>query len=327
MGCKLDGSAVPNQDHDNGSSSSGSKNYRYFPDDAIWYQDISNSPLDSESAAVIAWLNSVGGWGNSNKFEVDFAMIVLQADSSTPTVPFSKRAGYYSPDCDNLTTFPKPATGAIEGETGYACTHGGDCHLLIVDKVNKRLYESYNSNFNGTAMQSICGIMWDLSRTYPITGRGDQCTSTDAAGYPVAPLLFNADEVASGEIDHAIRFILPNNRMRKNVYVRPATHAGAPSASSPAPIYGMRFRLKSSFDVSTLKPAAQVVARALQKYGMLLADGGQVPLTAESDRFTTNKWADLDFGALDLNAIRVTDFEVVDAGSRVPLTFNCVRNP
>jgi serine/threonine-protein kinase len=199
--------------------------------------------------------------------------------------------------------------------------------LLVVDRANHRLYESYNSNYNGSVLQSICGVVWDLSRTYPASGRGEQCTSTDAAGFPVAPLLFNADEVAAGEINHAIRFILPNNRMRRNYYVHPATHAGAPSANGSAPIYGMRFRLKSSFNVASLKPAAQVVARALQKYGMLLADGGQLPLTAESDRFTTHKWAEVDFGALDLNSIRVTDFEVVDAGARIPLTYNCVRNP
>lgn len=328
-GCaKYNGLAVPVGDEGGDSTVKPSPvSNRYFPDDAIWYRDISSAALDSESANIIQWLNTAGGWGNSNKFQVDFSMVVLQADGSTPTVPFSKRSGYYLPDCDNLTTFPLPTSGAIEGESGYVCSGGGDCHLLVVDKANHRLYESYNSSYNGSTLQSLCGIVWDLSKTYPASGRGEQCTTTDAAGFPVAPLLFNADEVAAGEINHAIRFILPNNRMRKNYYVHPASHAGSPSATGYAPIYGMRFRLKSSFNVSSLKPAAQVVARALQKYGMLLADGGQLPLTAESDRFTTHKWAEVDFGALDLNAIRVTDFEVVDAGSRILLTYNCVRNP
>ena len=47
---------------------------------------------------------------------------------------------------------------------------------------------------------------------------------------------------------------------------------------------GARFRLKASYDMSQLTPAAQVVARAMQKYGMFLSDGGNIALTAQSDR-------------------------------------------
>lgn len=327
--CDESGKAVSIENTTPNSTTGGSSSttgYRYFPDSATWYTDISSAALDSESSAIIQWLNTSGGWGNGNKFQVDFSFVVLQADANTRFVTFSKKAGYYAPDCDSPTTFPLPTTGSIEGESGYSCTHGGDCHLLVVDKTNKLLYESGNSNYNGAVLQSMCGIVWDLTKNYPSSGRGEQCTSTDAAGFPIAPLLFNADEIAAGSIDHAIRFILPNNKMRKNYYVHPATHAGSPSANGTAPFYGMRFRLKSSFDVTSLKPAAQIVAKALQKYGMFLADGGQVPLTAESDSYTTAKWSDVGFSSLDLNSIRVTDFEVVDAGSRIALTYNCVRN-
>ena len=60
-------------------------------------------------------------------------------------------------------------------------------------------------------------MKWHLKAIYPAEGRGDHCTSADAAGFPIAPLLFNADEVfaalPSGDLGHAIRFILPNGRM------------------------------------------------------------------------------------------------------------------
>ena len=72
-------------------------------------------------------------------------------------------------------------------------------------------------------------MLWDLSKTYPDNLRGDQCTSADAAGFPMSAMLPDADEVASGAVTHAIRFALPNARMAKGVYVHPATHAGAPS--------------------------------------------------------------------------------------------------
>ena len=168
--------------------------------------------------------------------------------------------------------------------------------------------------------------IWDLNRVYPPSGRGDQCSSADAAGFPIAPLLFNADELATGSINHAIRFTLPNPRIRAHVFVHPATHAGGPTGPDSAPPYGARFRLKASYDLSQLTPEAQIVARAMQKYGILLSDGGNIPLTAQSDQDTKAKYADLDFDSHSLRALKVTDFEVVNMGIPIHLTFDCVRN-
>jgi serine/threonine-protein kinase len=63
----------------------------------------------------------------------------------------------------------------------------------------------------------------------------------------------------------------------------------------------------------------------MQRYGMLLADGGQVALTARSDRFTRAKWAGL-LGPLDLAGLQPRDFEMVAAGDRITVTNDCVRN-
>ncbi len=154
--------------------------------------------------------------------------------------------------------------------------------------------------------------MWDLLKTYPPNLRGDGCTSADAGGFPISAMLFTADEVAAGEIPHAIRFILPNSRIRHDTYVHPGSHTtGSTSGGANAPPYGVRFRLKSSYPVSGLSAGAQVVARAMQKYGLFLADGGNIALTAANDQFTTHKWADVGVDATSLAAIQVTDMEVV----------------
>src|SRR5205814_1614939 len=119
---------------------------------------------------------------------------------------------------------------------------------------------------------------------YPPSGRGDQCTSADAAGYPIAALLFTADEVKAGHIDHAIRFILPNDHMRPGFYVHPATHSTNVTGAATSIPYGAHLRLKNTAAVEAkiqaLTPGARVVARAMQKYGMFLADGGNIALTA-----------------------------------------------
>jgi serine/threonine-protein kinase len=130
--------------------------------------------------------------------------------------------------------------------------------------------------------------------------------------------------------------------MRRHAYVYPATHYGAPSnRDGNAPPYGVRLRLKSSFDENSITTAGgRTVVRALKRYGMLLADGGEIALMAESDRFTATKWRDnggtADLGSHDLRGIQVSDFEVVDFGTVLqafPLDDpndewpDCVREP
>jgi serine/threonine-protein kinase len=298
----------------------------YFPPGSAWTQDVSHAPLDPQSSTIIDWLAGAGGWGNNNRMQVDFSFRVVQADASTPQVPFSKGSGFYATDSDLVPTVPLPAGGGLEAQPGYQCPSGGDCHLIVVDRGHGKLYEAYAANYAQNVLTANSLAIWDLNRVYPQSGRGDQCTSADAAGLPIAPLLFNADELATGSINHAIRFILPNPRIRAHVFVHPATHAGAPRGPIDAPPMGARFRLKASFDMSKLTPAAQVVARAMQKYGMFLSDGGNIALTAQSDKDTQAKYADMDFGSHDLQDLKVTDFEVVDMGAPIRLTYDCVRN-
>jgi len=298
----------------------------YFPPGSIWTQDISHAPVDPQSSTIINWLADAGGWGHNNRVQVDFNIRVLRADSTTPRVPF-KGPGPSAVDSDQIATIPLPVGGGIEGQNGYQCNvDQDDCHLIVVDRGQGKLYEVYQANYADNALNGGMVAVWDLNRVYPPSGRGEQCTSADAAGFPIAPLLFNADEIAAGSINHAIRFILPNPRIRAHVYVHPATHAGAPRGPVNAPPMGVRFRLKASFDMSKLTPAAQVVARAMQKYGMFLSDGGNIALTAQSDADTKAKYADMDFGPRDLADLKVTDFEVVEMGTPVRLTDDCVRN-
>lgn len=297
----------------------------YFPPGAIWTQDISHAPLDPKSSAIIGWLADNGGWGNHNRFQVDFSLRVLAADASTPKVRFHKGSTWYSPDSDEVSSIPLPKGGGLEGQDGYRC-NGGDCHLIVVDRAEGKLYEAFAADYADGAMSAAFLAVWDLNRVYPPSGRGNQCTSADAAGLPIAPLLFNADELAAGSINHAIRFILPGERIRAHVFVHPATHAGGPKGPDLAPPYGVLFRLKANFDMSQLTPAARVVARALQKYGMYLSDQGNIALSAQNDVDTVTKYADVGFDSHSLFPIQVSDFEVVEMPPPISLTYDCVRS-
>jgi hypothetical protein len=298
-----------------------------------WTKDVSSLPPSERSDAIIGALSSLGGWGNANRLQTDFSMPLLVADGATPRQTITAPADGYcygGPDCDPVPLdVPLPADGNAEGSADYTCDTGADdCHVLVVETAEHRLYELYNSTRNSTAHTALGAFVWDLAKTYPDAMRGDQCTSADAAGFPIAGLLPTSDEVAKGEVAHALRFILPNARIKTGVYVHPAGHAGGPQSDNPdAPPYGVRLRLKSSFDETPFNASQRVILRAMKTYGMLLSDGGEIALTFADDRRSPAKWSALGIDAQSFSDISPANFEVVDLGPEIPATFDCKRNP
>ena len=323
-----------------------------FPPQAPWYQNIAAAPLHPQSQLMIDTLSGLGGFG-FGRMQIDFGFHVVRAGLDAPTrqivgYPFGN---YFVPDCDPVgSSMPVPVNSAIQATDGLVCDNSAqDCHLLVVQ--DHFLYEAYHATQSGASgLESQCLAVWDLDVVYPEHGRGDHCTSADAAGLPIAPVLFNADEIAAslaqdatgdGDIGHAIRFILPNPRIATDaglggvsgrLYVRPASHAGGPSGPVNTVPYGVRLRLRSDFPLTGYNPAARVILNTLKRYGMILADGGNVALTAESDRYTTTQWVELGVNSriFDLTPgaqdVAVTDFEVLDTGARIGETYQCVRN-
>ncbi len=305
-----------------------------FEEPEPWSKDVSALAKDERSDAIVAALASQGGWGNGNVLQIDFSIALLFADASTPrqTITAQPKSTYCygGPDCDSVPLqMPLPADGNTEGSSNYECdTSQGDCHVLVVAQDEKKLYELYNATQSGSAFTALGAFVWDLTKAYPDNLRGDQCTSADAAGFPIGALLATADEVATGEVKHALRFILPNERMKASAYVHPATHAGAPSSTdADAPPYGVRFRLKAAFDETPYGAGEKVILHAMKTYGMLLSDGGNIALTFADDRLATAKWASQGITAQSFKAIGVDDFEIVDLTPEIALTDNCVRNP
>lgn len=290
-----------------------------------WTQDVSDLPPSDRSEAITGWLAEHGGWGTP-RLRIEFSIKVLTADADTPFRAFTPTDDFYTPDCDHVP-FPLPAGGALESEDGYRCTTDGDCHLLVVHPGERKLYEMWRADLQGERFLGGCAAVWDLDASYA-QGRGDNCTSADAGGFPLTPMLVTADEVASGHVDHAIRFILPNSRIRRGVFVPPATHASAVlTGGTDAPPYGVRLRLRADFPMESLPTeGARVIARALQRHGMLLADGGHVPLTFADDAFTEHKWDEVGVDPDSVDKIRVQDMEVVDLGEPIEATGDCSRN-
>lgn len=303
-------------------------------------QIVMNQAQKNYSDHLMNGLIARGGWGAGNVFQVDFSIDVLNFDSSSNRFYSVDDTGDWSSDGDAIANIPAPPVGSVAGFEGGSntCPDDGDCHYIALDKANRKLYEVYRASVSGNTLTTpgYGGIVvWPFDKIWPANLRGDVCTSADASGLSIGSMLFSADELKAGEINHAIRFILPNQRIANRTYVRPATHTTGPgdvpnvTTWAPAPVndltsstflsglsepgipYGTRLRLKSSYDISSLSPSAQVVARALKKYGMILADGGNIVLTAQSDVNTAAKYADLKFYPQSLNSLKPQNFEVV----------------
>jgi hypothetical protein len=285
-----------------------------FPSSSAWNTDISNAPLDSNNAAISSAFSGTHLHPDfSSVAGGDYGIPYIVVDSSSqPLVPLNVVA--YASESD-VAEAPFPSNAPIEGSPGQ-CVGGpnnyqNDQHVLVLDRNTCFLYETFNTALCSGAWSSDSETIWDLKN-------GEQrpygWTSGDAAGLPIFPGLLRYDEVASGSINHAIRFTLQNTRSDSNggYFVEPASHAAGTSSSS-LNIIGMRVRLKASVDISGFSAANQVILTAMKKYGMILADNGSnffIQGTPDA------RWNDSDLS--NLGSIPSSDFEVVQMTPAYP---------
>jgi hypothetical protein len=197
---------------------------------------------------------------------------------------------------------PYPIPPGVRIEGGRAAD--GDRHAILVDRDRCRLYELFALYPEGRGWRAGSGAIWDL-RSNRLRPAG--WTSADAAGLPILPGLARYEEVASGRIRHALRVTVSQTR---RAYVWPARHFASDLTDASLPPMGLRLRLKRSFDVSRFPRQARVVLRALQEYGLVVADNG-------SDWYLSGapspRWSNDDLHSL--HAVPGSAFEVVDTAS------------
>ena len=239
-----------------------------FPADNIWNSPVDNLPPDPNSAAYIAAI------GPNSNLHPDFGSGDWPPGSGAPigipyvTVPGTQpkvQASFDYGDESDPGPYPIPADAPIEGGSRSS----GDRHVLVIDSDNCLLYELYDAfpQADGT-WHAGSGAIFDL-KSDKLRPAG--WTSADAAGLPIFPGLVRYDEVASGEILHALRFTAPKTQ---KAYVWPARHYASSLTETNYPPMGQRFRLKAGFDISGFSPQTQVILTALKRYGMILADNG-----------------------------------------------------
>ncbi len=172
---------------------------------------------------------------------------------------------FYWDDQSDPGPYPIPPDPPIEGGPDA----DGDRHILILDSDDCVLYELFYAwPENDGTWSAHSGAIFDLS-SHAL--RPETWTSADAAGLPILPGLVRWDEVAAGEINHALRFTAPETQ---EAYLWPARHHASDFTGVEYPPMGLRMRLKANYDISGFSPEVQVILRALKKYGLILADNG-----------------------------------------------------
>ena len=277
-----------------------------FPADNAWNRDVSLDPVHPNSGALI------GAMVPGNALHLDLGTTeeyygipytVVPEDQPLVPIVYGTDGVDYSDESDP-GPMPIPLAASIEGgSTEDPNPSSGDRHVLVLRQGDCMLYELYNTERTATGFRVSSSAIWNLKANHT---RPPGWTSADAGGLPILPGLLKYEEVASGEIRHALRFTVPQVR---RAYVAPASHCG-PHDNTALPPYGTRVRLKAGFSLAPYSGDALVVLAALKRYGLILADQGSGwYVTGTSDP----RWE----GTLEqLNDHHVTgnDFEVVQAG-------------
>lgn len=280
------------------AGAAGIANCPLFPADNIWNTRIDHLPAHPNSDAYI---NFIGRYENMHPDfgagEWDGGPIGIPYNlvpGDQPRVPVS----FYYPTESDPGPYPIPPNPLIEGGPDA----DGDRHILVVDTDNCVLYEVFDAYPEGGGWEAGSGAIFDL---HSHALRPATWTSADAAGLPILAGLVRYDEVASGAINHALRFTA---EVTAESYIWPARHEAGASNHPYAPPMGLRVRMKADYDISGFSPEVQIILTALKRYGMILADNGSPwYLSGVPDERWTNDDLVPEFHSIPGDAFEVVD--------------------
>ena len=266
-----------------------------FPASNTLNEEVAGKPVDPRSAQYVA---SIGfdahlhpDFGRDPAYGIPYT-VVPRTQRNVP-VTFTEYAEESNPG-----PYPIPPNAPIEG-AGVE----GDRHVLVLQRGTCKLYELYAAQRSGAGWRASNGAVFNL-RSNVLRPPG--WTSADAAGLPILPLLVRYPEVASGEIDHALRVTVPRTQ---HGYIHPATHFASSSTDASLPPMGLRLRLRADYSLAGFTGQALVILRALKRYGLIVADNGSPWYVTGAP---SDKWNEASLEAL--KRVPGSAFEAVQSG-------------
>ena len=128
---------------------------KVFPPDNPWNEDISKLPLLANSAAMIAAI------GADKKLAYNLDMGFILVPGTQPRVPVKIRL---YPNESDPGPFPLPDGAPVEGwpldgralAVAQTAKEQGDRHVIVVDPMNRKLYEFYQGRKTDTGWECAC---------------------------------------------------------------------------------------------------------------------------------------------------------------------------
>lgn len=281
------------------------------PNDSIFTQRIDSLALNANNANWTAAAN-IG----TNTLVFDTAWGISVGTNATPL----KNELFYYTTAYNSTPWLIPPVPALKRENGSYVSdqNGSDHHTVAVNTDTCKFFETYNDYLYGA--RTVSGQPYTATSGYSYSGTAYSLATdgtTDAAGLPLGPLTLHLDELQAGVIQHALRFTLAGGFIKADntSFLWPATEPHFGSFSPNSPVYGARYRLKASYNISTFSAMAQTILVGLQQYGMFLADAGTGPTVTVSSDLSRNAAAMSALGSIAAAHIPLSQFEVVDESS------------
>jgi hypothetical protein len=282
-----------------------------FPRDTVFHADIRTLPVHPRSAEWIAYLGATSAL-RVPSLPIPMAPLppgrygvpINVADAGTARVRVEYN-GVYAIERQYDGPFPKPSPFAIQD--------GFDQHSVVLETSECASYELIGTTDFFGVLRALGGARVDLSSHDYLP----MAHAVTAPGIANLPTLLRADEVRAGHIDHVMLFSMP--RVKSTDPLWPAKRTDGIATETAAIPMGAWLRLRADFDVTALPPAAQIVARALQRHGLLLGDSGGVADALVMRIEKTSGFVDASGRSVEdeLHAIQrfVTagDFEVIDA--------------
>ncbi|MDQ3955221.1 MAG: fibronectin type III domain-containing protein [Actinomycetota bacterium] len=191
-------------------------------------------------------------------------------------------------DCETDVRFRIPRYAAL--------TEGSDSRLSVINPAEDLELDMWAAEFDAQEQAWRAGSRY-VTSTSPLTGQGavcdpgEHCNSAVAAGFSALGGVIRPEEVAQGQINHALALTTPLTR--RNFIACPATHTDGntrwrPSAGTYPIPQGARLQLDPEFDIPESWPSwRREIAEALQIYGALVVDtGGSLAIKGEATSVT-----------------------------------------
>lgn len=255
--------------------------WRPFSDDSPWNREIpSNARTHPDSAHIMRYaVTEATHLRLPNIYSVPL-WVVNSDNVPHRKVRSDKIYDDWDRDRDGWSDIGVPLTQEMWAEPTV------DGHLCVIDPFKKIAWEFSKFRFLGDGTPSCTTFnVWDLAGTgvaKPFEGERWWARGGRGSGFPLIAGIVRPEELAAGEIRHALIFSMPRNRKSdegKTMIVPPASRSDARYKGQQYPVEGMLFQLdprltEKDFDRWGLGREARVLARALQKYGMYLCDNG-----------------------------------------------------